>query len=157
MIITKEIFKTVIEHYILPLIPIASIGYIVDADMVDTEATLNEHESIQVIRLHEIDYVVFNPKQVSAKFYYFSKLSFRFDSVSTAKMVLDDIIVSLNNYRISSHRKDICFYVDSLCRTSVEIGICGKLGGQKNGVLLAQVIYELNRWSHRTYEGKKIS
>ena len=155
MEVNRVLFKTIIDRYLLPLMPIAQEGEIEDVNDSKLQNQLVD-KTVQVIRADETDYMVFSPRQVKPDFYYKAKLSCETDHVKTVKIILDNLLSVLSGFRISDEARSL-YYLDALCQTSVTFGICNLLSANKEeAFLLANTIKALEEWSQRTYEGRKV-
>lgn len=156
MNMTRTLFEHIIQQYVLPLIPVANEGRIISSDECSFANMLSE-KTVQIISEGDFTYICFSPRQIMPEFYYISKLSCASDHLKTARSVLNQILSSIGRAQILDDDSRSIFYVDALCQTSVTIGLCSILAGSiKDSSLLTQVIYALEKWSQKTYEGRKV-
>ena len=156
MNMTRALFEHIIQQYVLPLIPVANEGRIISSDECSFANMLSE-KTVQIISEGDFTYICFSPRQIMPEFYYISKLSCASDHLKTARSVLNQILSSIGRAQILDDDSRSIFYVDALCQTSVTIGLCSILAGSiKDSSLLTQVIYALEKWSQKTYEGRKV-
>ncbi len=155
MNMTRALFQHIIEQYVLPLMPIAREGIIESASEVGFAYGLSD-KTVQTISKDGSAYIYFSPRQNKPDYYYVSQLSCNTTHLKTVRHVLDLILSSINKLHIPEDAR-CSFYMDALCQTSVTLGICTILAGpMQDSSLLAQVIYALEKWAQKTYEGRKV-
>lgn len=155
MNVTMKLFGDIIEKYILPLLPIAHEGRVIE--MADFQfSNLLSDKTVQTLHVEDNDYIVFSPRQNNPSFYYISRLSCGTNHLKTVKIVLDGLLSIVSGLQIGENDKAL-YYVDALCQASVTLGICTLLtANAEEALLLANTVKALEAWTQRTYEGQRV-
>ena len=166
MEITKELFKTIMDEYIIPLIPVADaktkgedgkeLSRIVDLDSCP-DCIKQSQKPITVYKNDKGDesYWFFHPRTRTPSFFYRLALSCDANYIRDLTPILKCIIKTVSRFQVSDP-SEIKYYLDELCQSALTLGVCTSLVQGDSRFKLAEAITKLESWTKKYYEGKKV-
>ena len=164
MEITGDVFKTIIEQYIVPLIPVADlkskdntgqqISRIVPIDKCPKRIAAKP-KTVSLYKAYKKHYWYFCPRQKKPEYFYKLLLSCKVDNIAVMTGILNCVLSAVSRFQIGD-REEIKYYLEPLCQAAVTLGISTHLTEGDKRFTLTKAIEALEYWSKRSYEGKKV-
>ena len=166
MEITKELFKTIMNEYIIPLIPVADTKIKGEdgkelSRIVDLESCPNSiKKSRSTITIYKDDksdktYWFFHPQTDTPTFFFRLALSCDANYTKDITLILNCIIRTVSRFQVNDP-SEIKYYLDELCQSALTLGVCTSLVQGDQRFKLAEAVTKLESWTKKYYEGKKV-